>query len=392
MSTTGCSLMMIAGEASGDHYSAGLIRRLKEKQPQASIWGMGGDAMKAEGMDVIQNIKGLDVMGFWDVFKNIRTFRRVFAELRAEMEARQPDAVILVDYPGFNIRFARAAHSAGIPVVYFISPKVWAWNSGRIAKLAETVTEMLVFFDFEKDVYKGSGLDVVCVGHPLAEELEQYRGKKEKFRAELGIPQTGAVVGILPGSREREIRRMFPSMLEAAALLQDTIGSAEYIAACAPTLETGFLESFVSGKHPDITVLKGRSREIVAASDVLMITSGTATLEAGIIGVPHLICYRVGLLTYILIKPLLRTEHVGLVNIAAGEKVAEELLQGDMTPARIAETAAKLMNDQEARKTMEEGMARMRQKLLKTDAYGKAAEEILAVAHGRPCRPDSAIY
>lgn len=375
-------LMIIAGEASGDHYSAGLIRRLKEKNAQISVWGMGGAAMKAAGMDIIQDIAGLDVMGFWDVFKNIRTFKRVFAGLRREMETRRPDAVILVDYPGFNIRFARAAHRAGIPVVYFISPKVWAWNSRRIQKLAETVTKMLVFFEFEKEVYKGSGLDVVCVGHPLAEELEQYRGQKEKFREELGIPQAAPVVGILPGSREREIRRMFPPMLEAAVLLQNRVKNAEYIAACAPTLETEFLESFISGKHPDITILKDRSREIMAASDVLMITSGTATLEAGIIGVPHLICYRVGLLTYQMVKPLLKTEYVGLVNIASGEKIADELLQGDMTPAGIAETAAGLMNDQKTRKNMEDGMARMRQKLLKTDAYGKAAEEILAVAEG----------
>lgn len=372
-------IMVIAGEASGDHYGAGLIQRIREKDPSITVWGMGGDRMKEKGMEPVRHIRGLDVMGFWDVLVNIRTFRNVFAELKTRMESRRPDAVVCIDYPGFNIRFARAAHAADIPVVYFISPKVWAWNAARIPKLAETVTKMIVFFEFEKHAYEGSGLDVVCVGHPLVRELEPYRNGKEKYRSLLSIPASVPFAGILPGSREREVRRMFPVMLKAARILKKKIPDIEYKAACAPSIDPGLLRSIADVSGADVRITEGAAREIMAASDALMITSGTATLEAGIIGTPHTVCYRIGTLTYFLIKPFLKTEHIGLVNVAAGKKVAEEFLQGDMKPGRIADEMERLITDREARARVQDDMEQMRQTLNASDAYARTADEILTV-------------
>jgi len=373
-----CSVMLIAGEASGDHYGGALVRRMLEERPAAAVWGMGGAAMRSAGMEILRDIAGLDVMGFWDVLTRYFTFRRVFSRLRGEMERRRPDVVVLIDYPGFNIPFARAARAAGIPVVYFISPKVWAWRSSRIKVLAETVTKMLVFFDFEVDVYRGSGLDVTWIGHPLCEELEGYAEGKEAYKGLFDVPAGIPLVGILPGSREREVRRMFPVMLDAASRLDRSLPEVTFAAGCAPSLGEEFLHSFIRAGHPRVRVVKGKTRELMAASDALMITSGTATLEAALIGTPHVVCYRVGTVTYWIVKSLLRTDTVGLANIAAGRKVVEELLQRRFTPRALARETERLLKDSALRERMEAEFASLRDRLKKEDAYGTAVREIFA--------------
>ena len=371
-------IMMIAGEASGDHYAGNLVEALRDSDPSARIWGMGGPAMRKAGAEIVQDIAGLDVMGFWDVLTRIGTFRRVFRELRGQMKARQPDGIVLVDYPGFNIRFAHAARQAGIPVIYFISPKVWAWKAGRIPKLAAWCRKMLVFFPFEVEVYKNSGLETICVGHPLARELQPFRRSRSRCRGELNLPGSGRLVGLLPGSRRREIKRMFPIMLDAAARLKADNPELVFAAGCAPNLNPDCLSSFLRPRHPEITIVRNKTHALMAAADALMITSGTATLEAGIIGTPHVLCYRVGLPTYLIVKPLLRTRDVGLVNIVSGRRIMPELIQFAMTPANIARETERFLNDAGAREQAEADLEIMFTGLCSGDTYQQAAEEIRA--------------
>jgi lipid-A-disaccharide synthase len=378
MKEHGQNILIIAGETSGDHYGAGLVQALLSRKG-VSAWGMGGSAMKNAGMELIQDIKGLDVMGFWDVLIRIFTFKKIFNTLVSEMENRKPDAVVLIDYPGFNIRFAEAAKNCGIPVVYFISPKVWAWKSGRIQKLASWCSKMLVFFEFELDVYKGSGLKTVLVGHPLVKELEPFRADKGRFREELKLSPDKPLIGLIPGSREREVRKMFPAMLDAASFLHSRIEGIQFAAACAPSIETGFLASFIQTDHPTITLVQKKTHELMAAADALMITSGTATLEAGIIGIPHVICYRVGLITYLIAKPLVKTKDVGLVNIAAGKRILPELIQYNMTPSNIADNIEEFLTDRKKYEQVCKDMEEMASALRQDNTYEKAADEIIRV-------------
>ncbi len=372
--------MILAGETSGDHYGAGLAAALLRDDPSLSVFGMGGEEMVHAGVEVIQDIRGLDVMGFWDVLTKIRTFKRIFRSLVDVMNSRKPDCIVLIDYPGFNIRFAREAKKAGIRVVYFISPKVWAWKAGRITKLAEYCDKMLVFFDFEIEVYRNSGLETVCIGHPLAAELESYRNQGKKSRAVLGIPEDVRLVGLLPGSRKREVKKMFPVMLNAAALLAEDMNNVYFAAGCASMIPPEYLKTFLRKKHPAVRMFKGKTRDIMAASDMLMITSGTATLEAGIIGTPHVLCYSVGFLTYFLVKPLIKIENVGIVNIASGKKIMPELIQFDMTPERIVEEIDRFLVDHEYFRRSKQELKNLYRSLRKEgDAYDKAVREISAL-------------
>ncbi|MFH1709391.1 MAG: lipid-A-disaccharide synthase [Planctomycetota bacterium] len=373
-------IFMIAGETSGDHYAGGLARAILAAAPGAAVRGMGGPELADAGAAVLWDFEGLDVMGFWDVLTRLGRFRRLFRDLVADLDRDPPDAVVLVDYPGFNLRFARAAHARGIPVIYFISPKVWAWKPGRIKVLARYCRRMLVLFAFEEEVYRSSGLPTVCVGHPLAGELAPYRNARPHWRRELDYPGDIRLVGLLPGSRAREVERMFPPMLAAAARLHRRFPGIRFAAGSAPGFAPDYLKGFVRPGYPPVDIIGGRTHALMAAADALMITSGTATLEAALIGTPHVLCYRVGWLTYLLVKPLLHTRNVGMANIAAGRVIMPELLQSAMSPDRIADTVAAFLEDEVLRRRGAADCEALFTALRADDPYGRAAAEVLAVA------------
>ena len=376
------TVMMIAGEASSDHYAGALAAALKQRDVSIEIIGMGGEEMRQSGVEILQDIKGLDVMGFWDVLTRLRMFKRIFRNMVSVLEQRKPEAVILVDYPGFNIRFAKEAHKRGIRVIYFISPKVWAWNRKRRDVIAANCDKMLVFFEFEIDVYRETGLDTVCVGHPLAEELEPYRSSKSRSKGQLGVPEDSLVIGLLPGSRKREIQRILPPMLDAAALLAQKHEHIAFVCGCAPTFDEKMLRSYLNNRHPEVKFIKGMTHDIMAASDACMVTSGTATLEAGIIGTPHVLCYKVGLMLYMIASCLVKIPDIGIVNIASGKRVMPELVQYDMTPARITEEIERFLNDEAYAQNCKENLDNLYHQLKNDNVYEKAADEIFGMING----------
>ena len=365
--------MMIAGEVSGDHYGGGLIRKLRDRVPDIRIAGMGGECMHDAGMEVWQDFRGMDVMGFWDVIKKYSEFKRLLRRLIEQTREFKPDRVILIDYAGFNIRFAQAMHELGIPVYYFISPKVWAWNSGRIKKLAAYCTAMLVFFEFEIDVYASSGLPVYWIGHPLLEELQKFSDNRNVYRTQLGVSENDTVIGILPGSRHNEIKHMLPIMMQAFTHVhaeQNCVG----ILGCAPTVSREELQEYAHDSLDNIRIVHGLTHELMAASNAMMITSGTATLEAGIIGVPHVLCYKMGWLNYQLAKRLVKTDNIGMVNIAMNERIVPELVQGDLTPDSIVYELTQMLD---AEAEYREKLKRLRQRLHKAHPLENAARIIV---------------
>ena len=240
-------IMVIAGEASGDLHGAGVVRALKERVPQCDIYGIGGDKMQAAGMQLMYHVRELAVMGFWEVLQHLPLLRSVEKALEALLTFRKPDVLLLIDYPGFNLRFARVAHKRGIKIVYYISPQVWAWNPGRVKKMKGCIDKMLVVFPFEVDIYRRAGIDVEFVGHPLLEELEDPQGRSE-FCKRWNFDENKKIVGLFPGSRKQEIERIFPAMIGAARILHQQ-HEVQVAVGVSSVLEFDFVKSFLSDYH-----------------------------------------------------------------------------------------------------------------------------------------------
>jgi lipid-A-disaccharide synthase len=335
-------VMMIAGEASGDLHGSGVIRALKRCMPAVEVYGIGGDKMRAEGMELVFHVREVSVMGFVEVVRHLPVIRSVERTLEALLTARRPDVVLLIDYPGFNLRFARKAHRLGVRVLYYISPQVWAWRPGRLRKMKGVVDKMFVVFPFEEELYKRAGIDVDFVGHPLLEVLGSPQAKTEFCRRH-ALDSARPVVGLFPGSREQELKRLFPPMLEAGKMLAEKHG-AQIAVGAASILAFDFVKSFMDDGS-SVKLLQNATYDLMANSDVALVTSGTATLETAYFGTPMVVAYRTSWLTYLLGRMLVRIRNIGLVNIVAGKTVVPELLQASVTPRRLASAASRFLTD-----------------------------------------------
>ena len=368
-------IMMIAGEASGDLHGAGVVRELKKRQPACEIFGIGGDKMQLAGMNLIYHIRELSVMGFWEVVQHLPLLRSVEKTLEAILRVRPPDVLVLIDYPGFNLRFARIAKKYGVRVVYYISPQVWAWNPGRVKKMKELIDTMLVVFPFEVDIYKKENIDVRFVGHPLLEVLSVPQGKRE-FCTRYGFEEGKYIVGLFPGSRRQEIERIFPSMLGAARMLHEQCG-AQVAVGVSSVLEYEFMKSFLRDDFP-VQLIQNATYDVMKNADVALVTSGTATLEAGYYQTPMVIVYRTSWLSYIISRSLIRIKNIGLANIVAGKTVVPELVQSDVTPRRLAEEALGMLSDESRRKEISQNLSIVKEKLGTAGASQRVAEIILS--------------
>ncbi len=369
--------MIIAGEASGDLHGAHVVRALKQADPECTIYGIGGDKMQAEGMELVFHCRELSFMGFLEVIQHLPLIRSVERTLGALLAVRRPDVVLLIDYPGFNLRFARAVKRAGIRVVYYISPQVWAWNRGRVKKMKALVDRMLVVFPFELPIYQEEGIPAEFVGHPLLEEITEPQGRAE-FIKRYELDADRPILGLFPGSRRQEIERLFPVMIGAARKLHASHG-VQTVVGVSSVLDHEFVRSFLRDDFP-VRLVQHATHDCMKNADVAIVTSGTATLETGVFQTPMLVVYKTSNLTYMIGRLLVRIKNIGLVNIVAGRTVVPEILQWSVTPERLATEAARLFDDRARRERIAGELAVVRERLGSPGASRRVAEVVL----GRP--------
>lgn len=368
-------VMMIAGEASGDMHAAGVVRELKRHDPSMDVFGMGGENMAREGMELAVHMSHMAFMGFVEVVRHLRTILRVQGALEQEMDRRAPDVVVLVDYPGFNLRFAQVAKRRNIPVLYYISPQVWAWHRGRVKKMKHLVDKMHVIFPFESEIYEAEGIPVEFVGHPLVERLAVGTTREEFFRGH-GLAPEKKLLGLFPGSRVQEIHHILPTMVKAARELSSVM-DIQVAVGVAPNLGREALSSYVPPSS-GIALIEHATYDLMLHADAAIVTSGTATLEAGWFGTPMAVVYKTSSLTYAIGRMLVDVNHISLVNIVAGRGIVPELLQHDCTPGRLAATMGPLLADAAAASAMRKDLALVRERLGAGGASARVAASIIS--------------
>lgn len=383
------AVLISAGEASGDHHAARMMeaaRRLTGDGGRIRFFGLGGDAMAAAGLEPVAHSDEVAVVGIFEVLRELPRIRRVFRRLLRAAEERRPQLAVLVDFPDFNLRLARRLRRRGVPVLYYVSPQVWAWRRRRVAAIARLVKRMLVLFPFEVDVYRGLELEVEHVGHPLVDEVPECASVWER---EPDLPAR-ARVALLPGSRNSEVRRILPPMLRAAATLaldrrdaaDDGPGAeaARVRLILAPTVDTGLVDRLVAASplaRQDLEIVHSGRFAAVAGSHLALCASGTATLEVGLLGTPMVVVYRVSPLTGLIGRWLVDLPFISLVNLVLGRRVVPELLQGEAGAARMAATARDLLSERPRIDRMRDDLAQLRPALGASGASERAARSLL---------------
>jgi len=368
-------ILIIAGEASGDLHGAGVVRELKKSLPDCMIYGIGGDKMHAEGMELIYHVREVAIMGFWEVLQNLPVIKSVAKTLSVLLKVRRPDAVLLIDYPGFNLRFAEQAKREGIKVIYYISPQVWAWNPGRVDKIRANVDAMLVVFPFEVEFYAKKGVDVEFVGHPLLEVFTEPLDRIQ-FCTRFGLENGKFILGLFPGSRRQELEKIFPSMLGAARILNNTYGM-QMAVGVSSAIDVDYVKSFLRNDFP-VTIVQHATYDLMKNSDCAIVTSGTATLEIGYYQTPMVIVYRTSWLSYLIGRLLVKIKNIGLVNIVAGETIVPELIQAQVRPDRIVREIRSLVENDRRRKEISQKLGIIRERLGTKGASKRVAEKILS--------------
>ncbi len=342
-------LMIIAGEASGDLHAGGVVRAIKALRPDAQLFGIGGDTMRDAGMELMHHVREMSFLGFAEVVKHLPFIRRVLRECTIALRSRRPDAVLLVDYPGFNIKFAGIAHAMGIRVYYYISPQVWAWKASRLAKMKECVDKMFVVFPFETAIYERAGIPVEFVGHPLVSG--ENTGSVNVPRPEAPAPP---LVGLFPGSRAQEIHRMMPVFMAACDRIAAAV-QCRFAIAAAPTVSDAMIARELGGRS--IEIVRGDAKAFRASCAVALTKSGTTTLELTLADTPMVVMYRTSALSYLIGKAFATITHIALPNIIAGRTVVPEFIQNEATPARLANEVIRLLRDESARTAMRRDLA-----------------------------------
>lgn len=373
--------MIVAGEASGDLHGSCLAREILGLRPDWEIIGAGGAKMRAAGVRTLINSDEIAVVGIVEVLSHFSAIRKAFNTLVAAMRTSPPDVLVLIDYPDFNLRLAKKAHRLGIPIIYYISPQVWAWRAGRVKTIARLVQRILVLFPFEEDIYRKAGMDCRFVGHPLLDEVLPPVDK-ETAHARLGLSAAPATVALLPGSRRREVETLFPAMVGAAKIMVGKHPKIRFLVPVASTIDEENLQAMVADSGLPVTLVREQVNEVLAASDAAVVASGTATLQTALMGRAMVIVYTVAPLTYFLGRMLIKLDCIGLANLVAGKKVAPELIQDEVTPERIAEEVEAILTDPLKRQSMERELASCREKLGGPGAAQRAAENVVEFVEG----------
>lgn len=369
--TDGPLVLMVAGEASGDLHGARLLAELKRRSPALVAFGLGGDEMAAAGFEAVAHSSEISVVGITEALRILPRARQIFRQLLAEVDRRRPAAAVLIDFPEFNLRLARALKARGLKVIYYISPQVWAWRRGRVRAIARRVDRMLVLFNFEETFYRRCGVEVTMVGHPLVDEVPVLPQVWDE-----GTGDGPYRVALLPGSRASEVEALLPVMLEAVEELARTLPVAASLVR-APTVPAALVEAAVARAGTPVEVVSAERFRHLAACHLALCASGTATLEVGLLTTPLVVVYRLRLLTYLLGLLLVRLPYISLVNLVLGRKVVPEKLQAEAHPRRLAAEAAALLADPRRVAAMRAALGELRERLGEGGATGRAAAAVL---------------
>jgi lipid-A-disaccharide synthase len=355
-------LLLMAGEASGDLHGGNLARALLAEQPTLQLLGVGGRRMREAGVELLFDIRDLAVVGAVEAVRSLRTLWQVYRTLLATVERTPVDAALLIDFPGFNLRLAKALTQRDIPVLYYIAPQIWAWHQGRIKQIRRRVRKLFVILPFEANLYRDAGVDAEFVGHPLL-DLVPAAGSKADACARCGLDPAAPVIGILPGSRRSELQYLLRPMLQAAALLRAQVTAVQFVLPLAETLQPAEVQPALATAPVPIRLVQRQTYEVMQAADVLLVASGTATLEAALIGTPMVIVYKAHLLTYVLARLVMRVTCIGLPNVIAGRAIVPELWQYDVTAENMAAQALAVLSHPERAAAMRTELAALRRQL-----------------------------
>ncbi|HTR27883.1 MAG TPA: lipid-A-disaccharide synthase [Puia sp.] len=334
---------IIAGEASGDLHGSNLIKELRRQDPSTTVRCWGGDLMQQAGGELVRHYRDLAFMGFAEILMNLRTILRNLDFCKQDILRYRPDALILIDYPGFNMRIAKWARKEGLRIIYYISPQVWAWKEGRVRQIRETVDKMLVILPFEKAFYKKWNYEVEYVGHPLVEEIDGFCADPPVARAP-ALQSAQPIIALLPGSRKQEILKKLPIMLEASRYFPDY----QFVVAQAPGLEPSFYDSLLSA-YPNVASVRNATYALLLKADAACVTSGTATLETALFGVPEIVCYKGSPVSYQIARRLIRVKYISLVNLIMDRPVVKELIQDELTPENLRRELEDLLHNDSRR-------------------------------------------
>ena len=371
--------MISCGEPSGDLYAGALAVEIRRRQPDAAIFGLGGQRLMAGGGELLADYRGLSVTGLFEALRVIPRSYGVLNRLLHVARTEKPEALVVIDFPDFNFRLAAAVKKLGIPVVYYISPQLWAWRRSRMRVMKRIADRVLVIFPFEERIYREAGVPVEFVGHPLI-DLARAQERKDAFLRELGLDPARPIVALLPGSRPNEVRLLLPVMRDAADRIAAVRNDVQFVIARAPSLDDRLFSSVKWTQAREPVVVLARTDDVLAISDVVVTASGTATVQAALHGKPMVVVYRLSALSYRLGRRFVRVDHVAMVNLIAGRRIVPELIQHDCTPDRIAAETLLLLGDAQRAAEMREALAAVRSALGGPGASGRAAEAVLEVA------------
>lgn len=365
---------IIAGEASGDLHGSNLVASIRQKDPDARIRAWGGEKMRRNGADVVKNYHDLAFMGFVEVLMNLNTILKNLNICKKDITEFHPDAIILIDYPGFNLKIAKWAKKKGFKVFYYISPQVWAWKRRRVYTIKKVVDKMLCILPFEKKFYDNYDVDCKFVGHPLLDEIAKIEPvNKEKFYKANRLNPKKEIISLLPGSRRQEVGKMLPVMLEVVKMFQGY----QFVIACAPSLPVSYYKKII-GEKPNVRLVLNRTYQLLQLSSAAIVTSGTATLETALLDVPEVVCYKANKISYIIARQLAKVNYICLVNLIMDRLVVKELIQDDMTASNIRDEIQSLLNNSKRQKRLLEDYEELKSLLGNAGASDRAAETIIS--------------
>ncbi len=370
------NIMLVAGEASGDHRGAEVAVALLKKNPQLNLYGVGGDEMRQAGVTTIFDVSDLAVMGFVEPLMHLPKLLKIFRTLKTDLQRNKPSLLILIDYPGFNLRLAKAAKEIGIKVLFYISPQVWAWRQGRVKKIASVVDHMAVIFPFEEKFYQEHNVDVTYVGHPLSQTLPHEISKQEACQ-KLQLDEDLDYITLLPGSRTSEVERLLPEMLHATKLLHKQFPKLYFLLVVASTIPFEKIKQRVAEEHDYVQLVQKEAYQAIAASDLVITASGTATLETALLNRPMVIVYKVNRFTGWLAKKLIKIPYVSLCNIVAGKKIMPELLQEQATVENITNEVSMILKDKNNLQNLKDELSVVRANLGQLEAANNVAKVAL---------------
>ena len=363
-------IMIIAGEASGDLHGAHLVKAMRALNPHLDFFGIGGSALRHAGVQIRVDNSQIAVVGISEALSRLNAIHRALRLAKQDLRKIRPALLILIDFPDFNLRVAATAKKLGVPVMYYISPQVWAWRSGRVKKIKELIDHMAVIFSFEVDYYRDSNVPVTFVGHPLLDDMGTKPGGKKI--EDLG--DTGFLIGLLPGSRNSEVMRLLPIMVKVAEILSERIEGMRFAIPLASSVHRGLAEEIVQGARAKLLILPDRLQDVLSEAKLVVTASGTVTLQAAMAGTPMIIVYKVSPLSYWIGKRLIRVKHIGLANLVSGRAIVPELIQHDASPEKIARQALQMLRDGNMLAEMQQQLRGVAQRLGAPGASKRAAE------------------